>query len=267
VRSFVRRFNQLNGRANAAAITLYGFLALFAITLLAVAVVGFVDSGRQDVAANIVEFLGVTGTAAKTITDAVDRARQTREVASIVGLVGLIWTGSGFALAIANAYDVAWRVPHRATKERLLGLGWLLGFGVIIAISVYVTTFIERLPIAVAPLVFLAGATINTVLWLWTSWVLPNRRAPWRALLPAAAIGGVAFEVLKIAGGIIVPRLVAKSSALYGTIGVVFALLAWLLILGRLVVMMTVLEVMGWEQQHGTEVVQLRGPALPEGSR
>ena len=50
MRSFVRRFNQLNGRANAAAITLYGFLALFAITLLAVAVVGFVDSGRQDVA-------------------------------------------------------------------------------------------------------------------------------------------------------------------------------------------------------------------------
>ena len=111
----------------------------------------------------------------------------------------------------------------------------------IIAISVYVTTFIERLPIAVAPLVFLAGSAINTVLWLWTSCVLPNRRAPWRALLPAAAIGGVAFEILKIAGGIIVPRLVAKSSALYGTIGVVFALLAWLLILGRLVVTMTVL--------------------------
>jgi membrane protein len=265
VRSFVLRFNQLNGRANAAAITLYGFLALFAITLLAVAVVGFLDADRQNVAANIVEFLGVTGAAAKTVTNAVDRARQTREVASIVGIIGLVWTGSGFALAIANSYDVAWRVPHRATRERLLGLGWLVGFGVIIAASVYVTSLLERLPIAVAPLVFLAGATINTVLWLWTSWVLPNRRAPWRALVPAAAVGGVAFEVLKIAGGLIVPRLVAKSSALYGTIGVVFALLAWLLILGRLVVMMTVLEVMGWEKKHGTEIVELRGPVLPKG--
>ena len=70
------------------------------------------------------------------------------------------------------------------TKERLLGLGWLLGFGVIIAISVYVTTFIERLPIAVAPLVFLVGSAINTVLWLWTSWVLPNRRAPGACCCP-----------------------------------------------------------------------------------
>lgn len=265
VRAFVLRFNQLNGRANAAAITLYGFLALFALTLLAVAVVGFIDADRQNVAEHIVEFLGVTGAAAKTVTDAVDRARQTREVASIVGLLGLVWTGSGFALAIANSYDVAWRVPHRATRERILGLGWLFGFGVIITVSVYITTFIEKLPIAVSPLVFLAGAAVNTVLWLWTSWVLPNRRVPWRAVLPAAVVGGVAFEVLKIAGGIIVPRLVAKSSALYGTIGVVFALLAWLLILGRLVVMMTVLEVMGWERKHGTEVVELRGPALPEG--
>ncbi len=267
VRTFVARFNQLNGRANAAAITLYGFLALFAITLLAVAVVGFVDEGRQNVAANIVEFLGVTGTAAKTVTDAVDQARQTREVASIIGVVGLVWTGSGFALAIANAYDIAWRVPHRATRERILGLGWLLGFGVIIAASVYVTTFIERLPIAVAPLVFLAGAAINTVLWLWTSWILPNRRVPWRALLPAAVVGGIAFEVLKIAGGIVVPRLVARSSALYGTIGVVFALLAWLLILGRRGVMMSGLEVLRGAKTHGTEVVELRGPALPDGSR
>ncbi|MFN8026104.1 MAG: YhjD/YihY/BrkB family envelope integrity protein [Acidimicrobiia bacterium] len=223
VRAFVLRFNQLNGRANAAAITLYGFLALFAITLLAVAVVGFVDADRQNVAENIVSFLGVTGTAAKTVTDAVDRARDTREVASIVGLVGLIWTGSGFALSIATAYDVAWRVPHRATKERLLGLGWLVGFGVVIAVSVYVTSFLERFPIAVAPLVFVAGVAVNTKLWMWTL-VLPNRACR-GALPPAAIAGGVVLEVLKIAGGIVVPRLVAKSSALYGTIGVVFGLL------------------------------------------
>ena len=264
-REFVRRFGLLNGRANAAAITLYGFLALFAITLLAVAVVGYFAADRKDVAQNIVEFLGVSGAAAKTVTDAVDRAQQTREIASIVGLIGLLWTGSGFALSIAAAYDVAWSVPHRAARERLVGLGWLAGAGVVVAVSVYVTTWIEKLPVAVVPLVFVAGAAVNTVLWLWTSWALPNRRAPWRALLPAAIAGGVAFELLKIAGGIVVPRLVARSSALYGTIGVVFALLAWLLVLGRLVVMMSVIEVMGWERNHGSEVVELRGPRLPAG--
>ncbi len=69
---------------------------------------------------------------------------------------------------------------------------------------------------------------MNTLLWLWTSWILPNRRAPWRVLLPGALVGAVGLEALKIAGAYVVPRQVAKSSAVYGTIGTVFALLAWL---------------------------------------
>ena len=61
-----------------------------------------------------------------------------------------------------------------------------------------------------------------------------------------------------------VPLLVSRSSALYGTIGVVFALLAWLLVLGRLVVFVTVIEVDGWERSHGTEEVVVKVPSLPD---
>ena len=96
---------------------------------------------------------------------------------------------------------------------------------------------------------------MNTFLWLWTSWVLPNRRVPWRALLPAALVGAVGLEILKVVGGYVVPVLVARSSALYGTLGVVFALLTWLLVLGRLVVLVSVIEVIGWERRHGTDPV------------
>ena len=32
-------------------------------------------------------------------------------MASVVGIVGLVWVGSSFAVAIANAYNEAWRVP------------------------------------------------------------------------------------------------------------------------------------------------------------
>jgi len=40
----------------------------------------------------------------------------------------------------------------------------------------------------------------------------------------------------------VVPVLVSRSSAVYGTIGTVFALLAWLWVLGRLVVVVTIIE-------------------------
>jgi membrane protein len=119
----------------------------------------------------------------------------------------------------------------------------LAGGGVLLAAGAGVTALLSELPILVAPLVLALSLSLNTMLWLWTSWILPNRpHPPWRALLPGAIVGAVGLELLKIAGGYVVPLMVAKSSAVYGTIGTVFALLAWLWVLGRLVVVVTIVE-------------------------
>jgi uncharacterized BrkB/YihY/UPF0761 family membrane protein len=243
VRAVARRYRDLNGRVSAAAITLYGFLALFALCVLAVAVVGIVASGNDHVAKDIVSWLGLHGDAATTVIDAVNTAQHSAKVASVVGLVGLVWVGSSLALSVASAYDVAWGVPSRIRGARLVGLGWLLGSGVLLAMGSLVTAGLAELPVLVAPLVLALSLTVNTVLWLWTSWILPNRPAPpWRSLLPGSITGAIGLEALKVAGAYVVPVLVTRSSAVYGTIGVVFALLAWLWVLGRLVVVVTIVE-------------------------
>ena len=59
------------------------------------------------------------------------------------------------------------------------------------------------------------------------------------------------------------PRAVASSSALYGSIGVVFAVLAWLFLLGRLLVYAATLNVVLWERRHGTVTVEMSAPNLP----
>jgi uncharacterized BrkB/YihY/UPF0761 family membrane protein len=243
VRAIARRYGELNGRVSAAAITLYGFLALFALCVLAVAVVGLVASGNDHVAEDIVSWLGLHGDAATTVVDAVHTAQHSAKVASVVGIIGLVWVGSSFAVSVASAYDVAWGVPSRTVRSRLVGLGWLAGSGALLALGALVTAGFAALPILVAPLVLAASLTVNTVLWLWTSWILPNRPAPpWRLLLPGSITGAVGLEALKVAGAYVVPLLVSRSSAVYGTIGTVFALLAWLWVLGRLVVIVTIVE-------------------------
>jgi membrane protein len=243
VRAIARRYSELNGRVSAAAITLYGLFALFALCVLAVAVVGIVASGNDHVAEDIVRWFGLYGDAATTVIDAVNTAQDSAKVASVVGIVGLVWVGSSFAVAVASAYDVAWGVSSRVTRARLVGLGWLAGSGVLLALGSLVTAGFAALPILVAPLVLVVSLAVNTVLWLWTSWVLPNRPAPpWRELLPGSIVGAIGLEGLKVAGAYVVPRMVEKSSALYGTIGVVFALIAWLWVLGRLVVVVTIVE-------------------------
>ena len=263
VRAVVDRYNAMNGRNTAAAITLYGFLALFALTVLATGVVGFISEGNDDVAERIVNWLGVEGAAAKTVTDAVSTAQSSATVATVVGLAGLIWIGSSFALAVASAYDTAWHVPTRSARSRLVGLLWLTGAFVLLAAGGYVTAIVSELPVLVAVLALVVSLLVNTTLWVWTSWILPNRRIPLRGMLPAAAVGAVGLELLKVLGAYVVPRLVASSSALYGTIGVVFALIAWLWVFGRLVVGVVLVEVSAWERGHGTTEIVVDAPLIP----
>jgi len=61
-----------------------------------------------------------------------------------------------------------------------------------------------------------------------------------------------------------VPRAVGSSSALYGSLGVVFAILAWLFFFGRLAVYAAVLNVVRWEEEHGTVTVEIELPNHPE---
>jgi uncharacterized BrkB/YihY/UPF0761 family membrane protein len=72
----------------------------------------------------------------------------------------------------------------------------------------------------------------------------------------------VGFEILKAVGAIYVPRAVASSSALYGSLGVVFAVLAWLLIYGRLIVYGAVINVVRYETGAGTVTAQIEVPRV-----
>ena len=114
-------------------------------------------------------------------------------------------------------------------------------------------------PWAVALVVALV---VDAALWLWTFRVLTNRDVGWRAHLPGAVLGAVGLEVLKVVGGIYVPMAVTSSSVLYGPLGVVFAILAWLLVFGRLVVYTAVFNVVRWENRHGTVTAEIELPRM-----
>jgi membrane protein len=249
VRELQRRYSTIGGATLAGGVTLYGFLALFALLVLAVAVLGFVSAESSHLARDITGELGLTGDAADIVTESVSAAQRSRRVTTVVGIFGIVWLGSSFALVVANAFDAAWRVPGRGWRDRIRGLGWLLGAGVLIALAFGATALWELLPGWLAPLVLVTSLAGNAALWMWTSWVLPNRPfVDWRIILVPALLASVAFEVLKVVGTYVVPRYVASSSELYGTIGVVFATLLWLLVLGRVVVYVAVLEAWRGEQ-------------------
>jgi membrane protein len=244
----IDRYNDIHGNVNANSITLTAFLALFAVTLLAVALIGFLDATNVNVAKEITNALGLSGDAAKVVTNAVDTARKSARFASIVGFIGVVTIGTSFSNAIGTAYNVCWEVKGRGVIDRVRGLVWLAGIGACFSAGVVLTNWWTNLPTWLAPFLAIFTVAINAVAWAFTSWWLPNRRVTFRAMLPAALVGAVMLEALKLAAGIWVPRLINNASELWGAIGVVFAIIAWILVFGRVVVYVAVIEVLEAER-------------------
>src|SRR5688572_11610062 len=256
------RFDEVHGGYLAAAVTLAAFTSIFPLLLVTVGVVG-VLSLDSDLPSEIIGRLGLTGEAATVVLKAIATAQESRKGALGFGTVGLLWSGLGLVAAIQYAFDNVWQVKGRGLKDKLGGLIWLVGSVVILTISFVLTAVLNIVP-WMAPASLLLGVAVNLALWLWTSKALLNLVVPWRALVPGAVFGAVGLEVMKLLGSIYVPRAVAASSALYGSIGVVFAILAWLFFFGRLAVYVAVVNVVRWEDEHGTVTVEIELPKHPD---
>ncbi len=257
-----KRYSELNGNFLASSVTLSAFLSLFPLLLFIIAIIGFIAADTPNLAPDVVRELGLEGDAANSITTAIDTARESRRAASLIGIVGLLWSGLGLIAAFQYAINAAWQVTGRGWKDKLKGLMWLGGATLLFLTSFATSAVIRWLPTFLAPLTTLAGVSVNFALWLWTFKVLSTREVGWKALVPGAVLGALGFEVLKAIGAFYVPGAVSSASALYGTLGVVFATLAWLLFFGRLVVYAAVVNVVRWEEDHGTVVLEMEVPRV-----
>jgi len=257
-----KRYSELNGNYLASAVTLSSFLSIFPLLLVAVAILGFFSAGSPDLAGDIVRELGLSGDAETGVVEAIRTAERSRKAASVIGIAGLLWSGLGLVAAVQYAINAAWQVTGRGWRDKLKGLTWLGGATLLFGTSFATSQVIRLLPGFLAPLGIIAGLSVNLGLWVWTFKVLGTRDIGWKCLLPGAIVGAVGLELLKFVGGYYVPKAVSSASALYGTLGVVFATLAWLLFFGRLVVYASVVNVVRWEEDHGTVVLEVEVPRV-----
>jgi len=256
------RVSSLGGGPLASSIALAGFLSLFPLLLVGISVFGFVSAGDVDFSRQVVDALGLEGQAATQVLSAIGTAEDSRRAASLIGFVGLVWSGLGVVGALEAALNVTWQTTGRGLTSKLVGVAWLAGAGVLFLGSMALGPVINWLPgPAIVPTV-LVGLVLDTVLFLWMFRTLTNVNVPWRTHLPGAIAGGVGLEALKLIGGVYVPHAVSSSSALYGSIGVVFAVLAWLALTARLVVYASTYNVVRYEGHHGTVTVELRVPRI-----
>ena len=256
------RFGEIGGGPLSSSIALATFLSLFPLLLVTISVVGFVSSGNADFTSDVISELGLQGKAADAVETAIATAENSKRAASVIGLVGLLWAGLAVVGAMLAAFNAAWQVLGRGLLDRAFALAWFVAAGSLFLVTFALGPALSWLPGALVPANLLLGLVLTTVLFCWTYSTLGNNSVGWRVHLPGALLVAVGFEILKAVGSVYLPRLISGSSALYGSIGVVFATLAWLAIYARLIVYGAALNVVRYEATAGTVTVEIEVPRV-----
>jgi membrane protein len=225
-RRVLARGSAIDAGTQAAALTYQALLSVIPLVILAGAVIGFVFAGdparadelTEDVASAIPGLEEVVGRSIDALVDA-------RVSAGLIALAALVWTASSLAGRSAHVIERAFELPDRSwVRKRLTSLLEIVVVGSITLGALTLTSFAARVGGIAATAV---GLLMDVVAALLVYVVFTPHGGPgWRAHLPGAAVLGLAFTVLTIAGEWYVRLIVGRATAVYGTVAAIIGLLA-----------------------------------------
>ena len=220
------------------------FLALFPLLIAMTALLP--TDTASGVAQSVRARFGLSGgTTEETMDQLVANRSDLRGSLTVIGVIVVLASATSFTRALQRLYETAWSLPRLGLRGSVRGLVWLVG------LIVYVTLLALALRLAGpdGPGVVLRPAllTIGSVLlWWWTPFLLLLGRVRARALLPGALITAAVMSMLGKVSSVVVPRTVANNERQFGTIGAVFAIESWLVVIScTLVAAVVVSAVLG----------------------
>jgi uncharacterized BrkB/YihY/UPF0761 family membrane protein len=212
------------------------FLFAFSMTALVVGL-GTLVVGQGWVGSGLSDDLGITGTLAVEIDEALRGSETVGWILILGGLFGTLWTGKNLAATLIAASARAWQIPRDATATTVRAVGAVIGFVAVMAAGSLALSVIERAAgLAVVTTSFLLLFLVYGAAWFFLTLLLPRASRDPSVLLPGAALTGLIFMVLQWASQFyLVPRL-ESGSELLGGLGITAVALGWLFIVGRVMV-------------------------------
>jgi membrane protein len=230
----------------AAALTYYGFLAVFPMLLLAISVLGLLGSSAVNTVLDNVQKLapGSVRDVLRTAITQVRASRGTGGTLAVAGVAGALWSASGYVGAFIRASNVVYgvRMKRPTWKTAPLRIGLTLLMMVTSMISILVVVFTGPLAqrateilglghtaltvwsIAKWPVLALLAAAMIVLLF----WAVPNvhgRRLRWISPGSALAIG---LWLILSGGFAAYIANFASYNKTYGTVAGVIVFLLWL---------------------------------------
>jgi uncharacterized BrkB/YihY/UPF0761 family membrane protein len=234
----VKKYGDDGGARHAAMFTYYAFLSLFPALLLVVVALTRVLQGNDELRTEWIEAI-VPKEFQATVENALN-ALPTEGLPLAIAVVALLFSALGVVFSAYHTLNAVANVPHRLRHPfvprylRIVAMLLLLLVGAIgLGALTVLTGALPDLPGLSRLSLFLGSALLVFVLlWAAVELLLPHR-ARFAIVWPAATIGALTIAGLLSLGAVILPRLVARSGAVYGSFASIVGTFTLLLVVGQ----------------------------------
>jgi len=232
----------------AAALTYYGILSVFPALVVLVALVALFGEYPRTTNAllDIIEQVS-PGAAADVLREPIVQVVRNKGGAGALlgfGLVGAVWSASGYIGAFMRAMNVIFETPEGRPFWKLRPIQIAVTVVMVLLLAVVLIAIVLTGPLAqaVGDAVGVGDAAVTA--WTWAKWpvliavvmlmlamlyyVAPNvRHRGFRWMTPGAALGVVVWLIASLAFGLYVANF-GSYNKMYGTLGGVVVFLLWL---------------------------------------
>jgi membrane protein len=246
LRRTAREFKADNVTDLAAALTYYAVLSVFPALIALFSVVGLMgNAARDELRSNLESF--TPGPARDVVSGAIDQLTADRGSAGVLlvlGLVGALWSASGYVAAFMRAANAIWDVPEGRPiwKTLPVRLGVTVVVVVLLALSALAVvltgavadkagqllglggTFVTVWDIAKWPVLLLIVGMVFAIL----MYACPNVRHPGFRWVTPGSLLAVALCVVASAGFALYVAGFGSYNKTYGSVAGVIVFLVWL---------------------------------------
>ncbi|SFE89325.1 YihY/virulence factor BrkB family protein [Alteribacillus iranensis] len=246
IKDLVAEFQKDNVPLLAAAQAYYYLLSIVPLLIVCFSLIPYLNISSEE-AMSFIETM-MPGEMATIFEDNIVSLVETPKGGLLtVGIIGTLWSASNGINAFIKASNEAYEVEETRSfiKARLLALGLTLGLIVSVIIAMLLPVFGNVILEFVSSLIGLGGSSVVlfqvlrwaisiivlTALLLILYRVAPNKKLPFKHVLPGALAGSLLWQLISLGFSFYVSNF-GSYSATYGSLGGVIILMIWFFLIG-----------------------------------
>jgi len=218
---------------HAAALTYNCFLSMLPLALVGVSLASLIH--EPDPSQWTGRLLETVPGLAPLVQEHMAAVESSRTSLSVIGLIGALWVGSTLTSRAQRELDTIFGGRQNFVVNRVRALGVSIVLGALVIALLMTSAFLSRLTAdGVIGLAMYLVVRLAIVLAMFGYWVMTYRLlTPTKGVRLADHLVGavwmtVGFELLRVVGGLYIGNFIAKTTAVYGTIGSIFGLLLFI---------------------------------------